>query len=449
MNPYPLNIRTLLHRPARFFPDKSVVSRQADGSLFRYTYRDFEGRVRRLCNALRDLGVRPGDRVATFAWNTHRHLELYFGLTCYGAVLHTINIRLSREHIAHILNHAEDVLVFLDPDLAPRLEEVASLAPAVRGYVFLSEEVPTTTLAPAYPYEGLLAQAGDDFDYPVLDEFAPAGMCYTSATTGHPKGVVYTQRSIYLHSAAMCMHDTLGISERDTILPVVPMFHANAWGLPFAGVWMAAKMVLPGPHPSASHILRLIQDERVTVAAAAVTIGIDMLDILEKERYDLSSLRFLLLGGQATPKGVMRAFLDRHGVQVMTAWGATEASPLATVFYLKSYQQDLPVEEVLDLKARQGLVLPGLELRVVDEEGREVAWDDRQMGEVLVRGPWVADEYYRDERTAEGFVDGWWRSGDIATINAEGVIRLVDRAKDLIKSGAEWISSVDLENELM
>ncbi len=446
---YQLNLKNMLERANLFFAKKEIISRETDGSLHRYTYGDYYRRVCRLANALKRLGIKRGDRVATFAWNTYRHFELYFGVTCYGAVLHTVNIRLSVEHIAYILNHAEDKVVFLDPDLLPVMEEVAPHLKTVKHFIILSDHVPETTLPSASSYEQLLAQEADSYEFPTLDENSPAGMCYTSATTGNPKGVVYTHRSIYLHTSHLCFVDSLAIEEKDVLLPFVPMFHVNAWGIPFAGAWMGSTMVFPGVHPTAEDLARLIQETKVTFAAAAVTVGIDMLKVLQQQPYDISSLRALMLGGQATPEAVIQAYQHLYGVPIFTAWGATECSPIATTVHIKSYQQQLSLDEKMKIRARQGLLSPGLEMKILDEQNQPVPWDDRHMGEIYVRGPWIATEYYQDERTKESFVDGWWKSGDIATINEEGIIKLVDRAKDLIKSGGEWISSVDLENALM
>lgn len=449
MQRFQLNIRSILWRVQSYFPENEVVSRQPDGSLFRYTYREFGSRVHRLAAALKELGVKRGERISTFAWNHFRHLELYFAIPCYGAVLHTVNIRLSGDDIAYILNHAESSYVFLDPDLIPVIESLAPNLQTVKGYIVLDHRVPETRLEPVFSYEDLIKSGDSNFEFEELDEDAPAGMCYTSATTGKPKGVVYTQRSMYLHALMLGLVDTMGICEQDNLLPVVPMFHVNSWGIPFSGVWMGSKMVLPGPRPRAEELLQLIESERVTFAAAAVTVGIDMLNVLRQKQYDISSLRALMLGGQATPKAVMEEYLYRYGVPVFTAWGATETSPIATNVHLKRHQQSLSDDEKLNIRVRQGIPVPGIELQVVGEDGRPVPWDDRAMGEIRVRGPWVASSYYRDERSTDAFVDGWWKSGDIATVDSEGVIRLVDRAKDLIKSGGEWISSVSLENELM
>lgn len=424
------------------------MSRQEEG-LFRYTYRDFIERVHRFASALKDLGIKPGDRVSTFAWNNYRHLELYFAIPCYGAVLHTVNIRLSEDDIAYILNHAGSACVCVDPDLVPIIEAVAPKLTTVKSYIVLDDTVPETSLKPVMAYEDLIRGGDSSFVFEDLDEQSAAGMCYTSATTGRPKGVIYTHRGLYLHAMALGLVDSMGICELDTLLPVVPMFHVNSWGIPFAGIWMGSNLVLPGRRPHAEDILGLIESEKATFAAAAVTVGIDMLGVLRQKPYDISSLRALMLGGQATPKAVMKEYLERYGVPIFTAWGATESAPIATTVHIKRHQQGLTYDEKLDIRIRQGIPVPGIEIKVVGINKQTVPWDDQEIGEIYVRGPWVAQSYYNDERSKDSFEDGWWKSGDMATVDEEGVLHLVDRAKDLIKSGGEWISSVNLENELM
>ena len=444
-----LNVKSFIERGGTYFPNNSIVSRRADGSLFRYNYGAMEKRVRRVSSQLQRLGVKPGDRLATLAWNTYRHYELYFAIPCAGAVLHTVNLRLTDEHIAYIINKAEDSLVFVDPDLLPVLERLADQLPTVKGYVVLADELPETTLSPVYGYEQLVAEGDEAYQFPELDENSLAGMCFTSATTGNPKGVTYSHRQIYLHTTALCMADSLAVRERDTFLPMVPMFHANAWGIPFAAAWMGSAMVLPGERPHARELLELIEQQQVSFFAAAVSVGVDMIDLLKQGDYNLGSLRSIMLGGSATPRAVMEYYMDHHGVPIYTAWGSTEMAPIATFTHIHRDMLDASEDEKISVRIRQGLAAPGTELYLLDDDGQRVPWDDETMGEIYVRTPWSATEYYQDERSREGFVDGWWRSGDIATINDRGVLRLLDRAKDLIKSGGEWISSQDLENRLM
>ncbi len=450
MSDFQLNLKRLIERPERYFPRNEIVSRQDDGSLFRYTYREYCARVRRLASALGRLGLKHGERVATLSWNTHQHLELYFAVPCSGRVLHTANLRLSDEHLAYSMNHAEDVAVFFSPDLLGQLETIAPLLKHVRAYVMLADQVPMdSTLSPLYAYEDLIAGGDPGFEYPEIDEHAPASICFTSATTGNPKGVAYTHRGLYLHSQVICNVDTMAVSEKDTLLPIAPMFHVNSWGVPFAGVWMGSKFVFPGQRPHAADLLQLVQDERVTFTFGAVTVGIDLMTLLATQPYDISSLRALMLGGSATPPAVMKFFQEQHHVPIFTAWGSTECAPIATAVCIKRDQTDLDLDGEIAIRARQGIPVPGVELCVLDDEGRQIPWDDRAIGEVRVRGPWIATTYIDEPRSRESFIEGWWCSGDIASVNEDGVMKLVDRAKDLIKSGGEWISSVDLENTLI
>ena len=450
MMDWPLTLHHFLDRAARLFPRKEIATRTAAG-MHRYTYADFHRRVHRLAHALNRLGIGRGDRVATFAWNTYRHLEIYFAAPCMGAVLHTLNIRLAPDQLVYVINHAEDRVIFVDASLVPLLERIRDQIPTVKAFVVMSDTGPIpTTLSPALDYEALLEESPDaSYPWPRLDENAAAGMCYTSGTTGNPKGVVYSHRAIFLHSLALCLADTFGICEQDVLMPVVPMFHANAWGMPFAGVMVGAKLVFPGPHLQPRDIAELIQNERVTVTAGVPTIWIGLYALLERERYDLSSLRVMPVGGSAMPRALIEAFEKRFGIRVAHAWGMTEMTPLGTVANLKSYMADWPEEERFAIRAKQGMPVVGVEIRAVDDQGREVPWDGKTMGELQVRGPWVIRAYYNDPRTAEAFQDGWFRTGDVVTIDPEGYIQIVDRIKDLIKSGGEWISSVDLENALM
>jgi len=445
---YPLTIRGLLERGRRFFPNQEIVTRTHRG-MHRYTYTDYYRRVNRLAHALRHLGIERGDRVATFAWNTHRHLEAYFAVPTMGAVLHTVNIRLPEEHLIHTINHAEDKVLLVDADLLPSILAVRDRLKTVQAIIVMGEE------PPAQPglldYETLLAEQPDQYPWPEdLDEWAPSGICYTSATTGNPKGVMYTHRAIWLHSMMMGMVDTAGISMKDTVMPAVPMFHVNTWGLPYASILMGARLVLPGPRPSSEDLARLIQDERVTITAGVPTVWLGVLQVLERQPYDISSLTRIMCGGSSLPRALAEAYRERVGRPVFVhLYGMTEASPLTHMCHLKSHLERLSPEEQQDYRDKQGLLIPGLEMKVVDESGNEVPWDGRTMGEVCLRGPWIAAEYYRDERSKDAFRDGWYHSGDIAVVDPEGYLKLVDRAKDVIKSGGEWISSVDLEDAIM
>ncbi|WP_139490999.1 long-chain fatty acid--CoA ligase [Brevibacillus dissolubilis] len=448
----PLLVAPLLERAEKYFAKKEVVSRTATG-IQRFTYRQIGERTRRLASVLTQLGVQKGERVGTLAWNHHRHLEAYFAIPGIGAVLHTINIRLSPEHITYIINHAEDQVLLVDEDLWPLVEAIKDHLHTVKTFIVMTdyEELPETSLehTRVHSYEKLLEKGDPTFAFDKdLDENAPAGMCYTSATTGNPKGVTYTQRSIVLHCMALGLVDTLALSESDIAMAVVPMFHVNAWGLPFAATWFGTTQVMPGPRFTPQLLAELIQQEKVTTTAGVPTIWLGMLQVLEAGNYDISSLRNIVCGGSAAPRGVIQAYETKYGVPFLHAYGMTETSPVVTCARLKSYQQDLSPEEKLDISAKQGLVVPGLEIKVVGPNG-EVTPDGQEMGELLIRGPWIADEYYKDERSSEAFIDGWLHTGDVATIDEEGTIKLVDRTKDLIKSGGEWISSVDIENALM
>jgi len=444
---YPLTTRGLLERARRFFPRQEIISRTRAG-IHRYTYADFHRRVSQLAHALRGLGVRPGDRVATFAWNHHRHLEAYLAVPTMGAVLHTVNIRLPEEHIIYTINHAEDQILLVDEDLLPTILAVRDRLAAVREIIVMGEAPPQQP--GLLDYETLLAGQPDSYPWPEdLDEWAPAGMAFTSATTGNPKGVVYAHRALFLHAMMVGMADTVALSMKDVVMPVVPMYHVNAWGLPYAAVLYGARQVLPGPRPTPRDLAHLIQEERVTVTGGVPTVWQGVLQVLEEEPYDIGSLTRLLIGGSAVPRALAEAYREKYGCPVLQLYGTTETAPLLSAGRLKPHLEDLSPAEQQDYRDKQGLLMPGLELKLVDERGQEVPWDGRTIGEVLLRGPWVAAEYYRDERSRDSFRDGWYRSGDLAVVDEEGYLKLVDRAKDVIKSGGEWISSVDLENAIM
>ena len=448
---YPLLISGILERARTIFPDKEIITRVGDG-VHRCTYRDLAARVARLCNALAGLGVGEGDRVGTFAWNTYRHLESYFAAPSMGAVNHTINIRLAPDDLIYIINHAEDKVLLIDSDLAPIIEGLAPQLESVEHYVIMTDDPEfTTTLPGARRYEELLAQASDEFTPAALDEYAPAGLCYTSATTGRPKGVVYSHRSLYLHSMAQCMSDVMAFSERDTAMAIVPMFHANCWGFPYACTMVGANQVMPGARPDPQAIAQLIDRQRVTVSAGVPTIWMGLLEYLERsgESYDFSSLREIISGGSTLPTSLIKAYRERLGVKLAQAYGMTEATPIVSYNRLKTALESRSDEEKYELAGKQGLLVAGLEMRLVDDQGQDLPWDGEQRGELLFRGPWVAREYYNDPRTAETYIDGWYHSGDIASVDAEGYIQIGDRVKDMVKSGGEWISSVDLETAII
>jgi fatty-acyl-CoA synthase len=449
---YPLTVRNMLQRPNRLFPNKEIFSRTRSGSI-RYTYGEFYSRVCRLANVLSGLGMKRGDRVGTIAWNHHRHLELYLAVPCYGAVLNTLNLRLFAEQLAYVINHAEDRIVFVDDDLLPLVEQIKDKVGRVEQFIVMTDEdkLPKSSL-PLLSYEKLIEQASPDFQFPEdIDEWAPAAMCYTTATTGDPKGVVYTHRSIYLHSLTLGLVDVLGLGERDVVMPVVPMFHVNAWGMPFAAAWFGAKQVLPREKLDGHSLCELIEKERVTVTGGVPTLLRGIFQHLESgAKHDLSSLRKVTCGGSALPRALVKGFREKYGITLTHGYGMTETSPVVTLSQVKSHMDQWPNERIYDVLAKQGTLLPGLEIKIVSEKGDEVKPNGKDAGEILLRGPWIAAEYYREpEKSAQTMRNGWLHTGDIASIDEEGYIQIVDRTKDLIKSGGEWISSVDLENAIM
>jgi fatty-acyl-CoA synthase len=443
----PLTVNHFLERAGRLFPKNEIVTRMPDRSLHRYSYADFYRRARALAEALLKAGLQPGDRVATLSWNTYAHLEAYFGIPAVGGVLHTLNLRLHPKDIAYIVNHAEDRFLIVDDVL---LNLYAAFKDQVKFEKVIVVPLSGQPVSAGYTsYEDFLATATGDFSYPEIAEDAPLGMCYTSGTTGNPKGVVYSHRSTVLHSLGVALPDVLNLSQRDALTPVVPMFHANAWGLLYAGVMVGCKIVLPGPHLDAVSLLDLYEAEQVTKTGGVPTIWMGVLQALQKEptRWKLNPME-MAVGGAAAPEAMIRAF-DQFNLKVVHAWGMTEMSPVGTVARPKSYMSDASPDELYALRASQGIALPLVDVRVVNEQG-EVPWDGQTMGEIEVRGPWVAQSYYKLEGERNRWsADGWFRTGDVATLSAEGYVKITDRTKDLIKSGGEWISSIDLENLLM
>jgi fatty-acyl-CoA synthase len=450
MSPYQLTLPHLFGRAERLFADKEIATSTRNG-IERTTYGEWAGRTRRLAGALDTLGISADGRVGTFAWNTARHLELYFAAPCSGRVLHTLNIRLFPDDIIYIAEHAEDEIVFCDRSLLTVLWPLVDSLKTVKHVVVMDDgddaEIPDDPRV--LDYEELIAAAEPVAEFRIDDENQAAAMCYTSGTTGHPKGVVYSHRSVVLHSMGSLVADAAAVSERDRVMPVVPMFHANAWGLCQAAVMAGASLVMPGPNLQPAALADLMESEHVTLAAGVPTIWMGVLPELEGR--DLSSLREILCGGSAVPKSLSEAYRKQVGLPILQAWGMTETSPVATTGRIKSTLLDRPDDELADLRAAQGLPIPLVDLRIVDPGTDEVLpWDGEARGELQAAGPWVAAGYYNDDRSPDSFTeDGWLRTGDVATISSDGYVRLVDRTKDLVKSGGEWISSVELENAIM
>jgi fatty-acyl-CoA synthase len=441
---FPLTLQLILDRMRRVYPGSEVVGVRA-GRRHRRSLGEIAERTDRFCRGLEQLGVKQGDRVATFAWNSPEHLEAYFAVPCMGAVLHTVNVRLFPDQIAYVVNHAEDQVVLVDDSLVPVLAEHAPRLESVRHYVVLGDGDPGS-LPNAIAYEELLAAQEPGYDYPELDDRQAAGLCYTSGTTGNPKGVLYSHRSNILHALGQCMADSIGPRAEDRVMPVVPMFHANAWGIPYGSALTGADLVMPGPDLSAPALAALIAEEKVTITAAVPTIWMDLLRHADEQGADLSSLRLVICGGSAVPLALMQQFEERHGVQIVQAWGMTETSPLGSTAHPPGGTSE---EEHWRYRASAGRPGPLVQARLVRDDGEEVPWDGVSTGELQVRGPWVARAYYEDAGSEQKFDDGWLRTGDIASIDERGYIFISDRAKDVIKSGGEWISSVELEVEIM
>ncbi|MBI3373272.1 MAG: long-chain-fatty-acid--CoA ligase [Betaproteobacteria bacterium] len=443
----PLLISDLIRHADRHHGSTEIVSKRVEGDVHRYTYRDAHKRSRKLAKALLALGVTLGERVATLAWNGYRHYELYYAVSGIGAIIHTINPRLFGEQIAYIANHAEDKYLFLDLGFVQMVEKLARQLNTVKGYVILCDHarMPETTLPNAMCYEDLLDAQDDGYEWPSFDERTACGLCYTSGTTGNPKGVLFSHRSTIIHAYAAALPDTLNLSAIDCVLPVVPMFHANAWSLPYGCTMVGVKMVFPGPHLDGRSVHELFEAERVTMSAGVPTVWLALLNFVKDNQLRFSTLRTLVIGGSAAPPAMIRAFRNEFGVNVLHAWGMTEMSPLGTVGTLKEKHARASQEERFTIQARQGRAPFGVDMRIVDTEGKELPWDGRAFGDLHVRGPWITSSYFKGEG-GDPLKGGWFPTGDVANIDAEGYMQITDRSKDVIKSGGEWISSIDLEN---
>ena len=444
-----LTIRSLLEHGARVYAASVVRTFEGD-HVREATYAEVAERSARLAGALASLGIAQGDRVGTFLWNTQEHLEAYLAVPSMGAVLHTLNLRLFPEQLSYVVNHGQDRVVLVDATVLPALVKVAAELTTVEAYVLVGDADGTADTSglgdvPVHRYEDLLAAAPAAFDWPELDERMPMAMCYTSGTTGNPKGVVYSHRSTWLHSLSSCSGNGFGLTEHDTVLPVVPMFHANAWGLAYSG-WMAgADFVMPGRFLQAEPMARMISELRPTVAGAVPTIWNDLLAYVDEHPTDLTSLRLVACGGSAVPLKLMQRFEADHGMHIVQAWGMTETSPLAAIAHVPART---PESEQWTWRSRTGRIAVGVDLRLVDDAGTTLPWDGESVGEIQVRGPWVTGAYHLDD-DPEKFMDGWLRTGDVAVAYPNGMLQITDRSKDVIKSGGEWISSVELENTLM
>jgi acyl-CoA synthetase (AMP-forming)/AMP-acid ligase II len=452
MQQHPLLLSGLIDHAAAFHGEREIISHLVDGTTHRSNWCAVQRRAKRLANALTVLGVLAGDRVATLAWNTHRHVELYFGVAGMQAILHTVNPRLFPEQIGYILNHAEDGYIFFDTSFAELLAALAPQLVHAKGFVAMCsrDQMPKVTLPNLMCYEDLLAAASPDYSWPRFDENEASSLCYTSGTTGNPKGVLYSHRSTLLHSFTACTADGLGLSARDSVLLVVPLFHVNAWGIPYAGAMCGAKLVLPGPNLSGENMYRLLREERCNFSLGVPTVWLGLFDYIERNRaaLDLSeiALKRLVVGGAACPLTMIEKFETLFGAYVIHAWGMSETSPLASIGTLLDKHRDVSLQQRFDLQAKQGRAIFGVDIEIFGEDGKPLPHDGKAFGDLKARGPWVASGYYRAEGGSVLDAEGWFATGDVATLDPDGFVQITDRSKDVIKSGGEWISSIDLEN---
>jgi len=447
----PLLISSIIVHADRHYGSNEIVSRRIEGDIHRYTYSDCHKRSRQLANALTTFGVKMGDRVATMAWNGYRHLEAYFAVSGSGAVLHTINPRLHPDHIAYIANHAEDQYLFFDATFLPLIEAAAPMCKTIKGFVLMCDRdrMPAQCKIPnLLCYEDLINASSDQYEWPLFDENSASSLCYTSGTTGNPKGALYSHRSTLLHSYASISPNALNISARDTVLPVVPMFHVNAWGLPYSAPMVGAKLVLPGSQLDGKSVYDLYEQEKVTFSAGVPTVWLGLLNHVSQNDLTFSTLKRTIIGGSACPPAMMKTFRDQYGVDVVHAWGMTETSPAGTVSTLQAKHLNMPQEVQQALREKQGTAIFGVDMKIVDDAGKELPWDGKSFGDLYVKGPWIIKAYFKNEG-GDVLRDGWFPTGDVATIDPDGYMQITDRSKDVIKSGGEWIGSIDLENIAM
>ena len=446
-----LTITSIMDFADKVYPDTEIISVTADTPRHRSTFSQSFARARKLANALAGFGLQAGDRIATLAWNDYRHFELYYGISCSGYVCHTINPRLFAEQITYIANHAEDQWVFVDVAFVPLLEQVQSQLETVKGFVVLTgaEHMPETTLDNVHCYETLIESQPDTFNWPELDENSACALCYTSGTTGNPKGVLYSHRSTVLHCMGTNQSSVLGLSTGDTVMPVVPMFHVNAWGVVYTAASTGVKLVFPGPKMGDGETLAsLVNEESVDFAMGVPTVWLALVNYLKESGTQVESLKRVIVGGAACPESLMRA-MDEFDISMQVGWGMTEMSPLGTYNTLLPWMDDLPDDEKMAYRLKAGRLIYGVQMRIVDEEANELAWDGEASGRLQVRGPWVCKSYYKLENSDAHLADGWFDTGDVATIDQHGYMAITDRTKDVIKSGGEWISSIDVENAAM